>query len=102
VFVGEVVHGILASGSVVLTRIGRQLGEPISLKQTEKRLSRDLARPELAQVISARFLDDAARLIGRDTLLVLDPTDIYKPHARKMEYLATWSPWSRPPRGRVP
>ena len=89
VFVGEMVYGILASGSVVLTRIGRQLGEPISLKQTEKRLSRNLARPELAQVISARLLDDAARLIGRDTLLVLDPTDICKPHARKMEYLAT-------------
>jgi len=89
VFVGEMVYGILASGSVVLTRIGRQLGEPISLKQTEKRLSRNLARPELARVISARLLDDAVRFIDRDTLLVLDPTDIHKPHARKMEYLAT-------------
>ncbi len=89
VFVGEMVYGILASGSVVLTRIGRQLGEPISLKQTEKRLSRNLARRELAWAISAGLLRDAAPRIGRDTLLILDPTDICKPHARKMEYLAT-------------
>lgn len=30
---------------------------------------------------------EAAQLVGKDTLLVLDPTDLTKPYARKMEYL---------------
>ena len=89
VFTGEMVYGILASGSVVLTQIGRQLGEGISLKQTEKRLSRNLARPELERILARGVLEDAASRIGQDTLLILDPTDISKRHARKMEHLAT-------------
>jgi hypothetical protein len=89
IFVMDMVYGMLASGSVMLTDIGRQLGEPISLEPTEKRLSRNLAREELAPVISTALCREAVAHVQRDTLLILDPTDISKPYARKMQYLAT-------------
>ncbi len=43
-FVAEMVFGIQARGSVRLTEVGRALGERISLKKTEERLSRQLGR----------------------------------------------------------
>ncbi len=43
-FVSEMVYGIQASESVLLTEIGRTLEESIPLKKTEERLSRDLMR----------------------------------------------------------
>jgi len=95
VFVMEMVYGILAGGSVMLTQIGRQLGEQTALKHTQKRLSRNLARPELGRVLTRELLGEAARHVDDDTLLILDPTDIAKSYAKKMEYLATIRDGSR-------
>ena len=89
VFVMEMVYGILAGGSVMLTEIGRQLGEQTTLKHTQKRLSRNLARPEVGRVLTRALLGEAARHVNDDTLLILDPTGIAKSYAKKMEYLAT-------------
>ena len=89
VFVTEMVYGMLAGGSVMLTEIGRQLSEETSLKHTVKRLSRNLARRELGRVLPSALLAEAAKHIDDDTLLILDPTDIAKSYAKKMEYLAT-------------
>ena len=41
-FVHEMIYGIQASESVVLTEIGRVLEEKIALKKTQWRLSRNL------------------------------------------------------------
>ena len=86
-FVGEALHGIAARGSVRLSEIGRSLEEPIPLLKTETRLSRNLARPELASIGDAVLAEGAGR-IGARTLLVLDLSDIAKPYAQKMEHLA--------------
>jgi hypothetical protein len=86
-FVGEAMYGIAARGSVHLSEIGRSLEEPIPLIKTETRLSRNLARPELARVGDAVLAEGAGR-IGERTLLVLDLSDIAKPYAEKMEHLA--------------
>lgn len=43
-FVREMIYGIQASQSVVLTKIGRTLEETVSLKKVEERLSRQLLR----------------------------------------------------------
>ena len=86
-FVGEALYGIAARGSVRLSEIGRSLEEPIALIKTETRLSRNLARPELASIGDAVLAEGAGR-IGARTLLVLDLSDIAKPYAEKMEHLA--------------
>ena len=50
-FVQEMIYGIQASQSVVLTKIGRTLEEEVSLKKVEERLSRQLLRRGLGQKI---------------------------------------------------
>jgi hypothetical protein len=87
-FVTEMVYGIQASESVLLTEVGRALEETIPLRKTELRLSRNLMRPELEAVVQRNVLAMAADRIGEDTLLLVDPSDLSKKYAKKMEYLA--------------
>jgi hypothetical protein len=79
------VFGIQARGSVRLTEVGRALGEKISLKKTEERLSRQLGRRGLERRIQRRLIEQAAPRIEDDTLLVLDLSDVTKKYAEKME-----------------
>lgn len=88
-FVGDMVYGIGASQSVLLSKVGRTLEEDIALIKTEERLSRNLQRPELEEVVRDNVLRMGADHIGRDSLLIIDPSDITKKYAKKMEYLAT-------------
>lgn len=87
-FVAEALYGIAARQSVRLTEIGRALEEPIALAKTETRLSRNLGRPELCDHVAAAVLREGASRIRERTLLILDVSDITKPYAEKMEYLA--------------
>lgn len=86
-FVREMLYGIQASQSVVLTKVGRMLEEEVSIKKVQERLCRQLQRKGLDQVIQKNLLKTASGLIGKDTLLILDLTDIRKKYARKMEFL---------------
>jgi hypothetical protein len=88
-FVREMVYGIQASQSVVLTKIARTLEEPVSIKKLEERLSRQLLRQGLGQKIQKNLLTMGSALVGKDTLLILDPSDIRKKYAKKMQYLGT-------------
>jgi hypothetical protein len=86
--VREVVYGIQSRGSVRLSEIARSLEEKTAMKKIIERLSRQLKRPGLREQVTENLLDLAAKRMGEETLLVVDPTDISKPYARKMEYLA--------------
>ena len=88
-FVEEMVYGIQARGSVRLSEIARSLEEKTSLKKRVDRLSRNLGRKELGSEISAGILAEGADRIEQNTLLIVDPTDITKKYAKKMECLAT-------------
>jgi hypothetical protein len=88
-FVGDMLYGIGASQSVLLSKVGRSLEEDIALIKTEERLSRNLQRPELENLVQDNVLEMAAGHIGQDSLLIIDPSDITKKYAKKMEYLAT-------------
>jgi hypothetical protein len=86
-FVTEMIFGIQARGSVRLTEVGRALGERISLKKTEERLSRQLGRRGLERRLQHRLIEQASGRIEDDTLLVLDLSDVTKKYAEKMENL---------------
>lgn len=88
-FVEEMVYGIQARGSVRLSEIARSLAEKTSVKKRIDRLSRNLGRTGLGGKISAEILAEGAGRIEHNTLLIVDPTDITKKYARKMECLAT-------------
>jgi hypothetical protein len=87
-FVSEALYGIAARQSVRLTEIGRALEEVIPLAKTETRLSRNLGRPDLREHLGQAILREGRRKVGERTLLILDISDIAKPYAEKMEYLA--------------
>jgi len=71
-----------------LSEVARSLEESISLKKVIERLSGNLARRSLAQAIGEAVLNEGAVKVNEDTLLIVDPTDITKKYATKMEYLA--------------
>ncbi|MGO9120400.1 MAG: hypothetical protein ACLQPD_22645 [Desulfomonilaceae bacterium] len=87
-FVEEMIYGIQARGSAHLSEIARSLLEKTSVKKRIDRLSRNLARAGLGDEISAGILAEGAGRIERDTLLIVDPTDIAKKYAKKMGCLA--------------
>ena len=84
----QALYGIAARGSVRLSEIGRALEETVPLAKTETRLSRNLGCRALHDHLGGAFLGEGSARIGKRTLLVLDLSDIAKPCARKMEYLA--------------
>ena len=88
-FLEQMLFGVSASQDCKLSQVARVLGEPILLKKTEERLSRHLASPGLGQEIQQQIIGHAARRVKRDTLIVVDPTDIRKPYAQAMPHLAT-------------
>lgn len=87
-FVAEMIYGIQARQSVMLTEVARCLEEPTTVKKTEERLSRQLAREGLGEVIQDNVLAKAAKRIKDDTLLIIDLSDIQKKYAKRMQYLA--------------
>lgn len=86
-FLGQMLYGLQAAKDIKLSCIGRELDEPIALKKTEERLSRNLGREGLAETVSACVAREAGKHIGKNTLIVIDPTDIRKLYARKMPCL---------------
>ena len=71
-----------------LSEIGRALEETVPLAKTETRLSRNLGRRALRDHLGGAVLGEGSARIGKRRLLVLDLSDIAKPCARNMEYLA--------------
>ena len=87
-FIEQMIYGIQASGDVKLSGIARSLNEQISLLKTETRLSRNLAEDRLEESLLADAAKMGARRVHNDTLLLIDPTDVRKAFAEKMEHLA--------------
>jgi len=87
-FIEEMLFGIQARQSVHLSEIGRSLEESIPLSKTESRLSRNLDMAGMEDLLLDSVIDMGSRRVHRDTLLILDLSDITKRYARRMEYLA--------------
>jgi len=87
-FIEEAVFGISSSGSVRLTEIGRALEEEIPLHATHKRLSRNLADKDLEHSLGKSILRLGSKRVKENTLLIVDPSDIQKKYAKRMQYLA--------------
>lgn len=86
-FIEQMIYGIQASRDVKLSSIGRSLGEDISLKKIEERLSRHLAVEGMGQKVNEVLVEHGSRKVHKDTLIVIDLTDIRKPYARRMPHL---------------
>jgi len=88
-FLKQMVFGLQASKDIKLSNVARALDESIALKKTEERLSRNLKTEGLDETLNTIIASQGASRIGKDTLIIVDPTDIRKEYAEKMPYLAT-------------
>ncbi|MCY1018262.1 transposase [Pyxidicoccus sp. MSG2] len=92
-FLRDALFGLLENRSTLLSEIGRALNEPRRLIHTEKRLSRGLAsRRYNDDAVEAEYLKLVAPTLRDERFprptIAVDVTDITKPKARKMPYLA--------------
>jgi hypothetical protein len=88
-FIREMIYGVQARHSVLLTEVSRALAEPIGIKKTVERVSRQLGNARLWAGLTNRLLTLAAERVRETTLLILDLLDVHKKYAEKMEHLAT-------------
>lgn len=85
----ELIEGILSSGSCLIAESARQI-DPENLETTERRFLRTLESPHWDETnLWVTHLRQTAPFIQEDTLVTIDITDLAKPHAKKMEALAT-------------
>lgn len=84
----EEISGIQVKQDVKLSQIARSLEEDIPLRKTETRLSRILDAEGMDRKLMDSLIKMGAHRVHKDTLLVLDTTDLRKPYARHMKYLA--------------
>ena len=87
-FLGQMLFGIQAARDTLVSEIARSLQEDVLAKKTQERLERHLQADGLDDKIHGSLLCDAASSIHEDTLIIIDPTDVQKPYAEKMPYLA--------------
>ena len=81
-------YWIQASKDVKLSNIARSLNEEIALIKTKSRLSRNLGRMDLTESINGKLTAEGSKRIQQETVIALDLSDLGKPYAEKMEYLA--------------
>lgn len=89
-FLRDMIFGILSSQSVQLASISRALHEPIDLKKTQERLSRNLqsfSNADYTDVMINHAVSFRSK-VGPFTPVIIDHTDISKSYARKMEDLS--------------
>lgn len=87
-FIGDMMYGIMAEKDVKLSSVVRALKEKTTPKKVEDRLSRMLSSKGLEHGLHDAIAAEGARKVHRDTLIVIDPSDVQKPYAKKMEHLA--------------
>ena len=83
----EMLYGIQASKDVKLSNIARTLKEDQVLIKTEDRLSRNLDDEDFTEGINDEICRLAAPKVTDDMVIAIDPGDIRKKYAKKMEFL---------------
>lgn len=86
-FVRDLIRGILSSQSCILRRISQSLKESIDLKKVCKRLTYHLDKPELLPQLTNSYTQPVCNSFSKETLIIIDPSDIAKKYARKMDGL---------------
>jgi hypothetical protein len=90
-FVRDMVGGLVLANHVHLSKVARAIGTGgDDIHAAEKRLRRHLGSAHWdASGLADRLLAQSAALVGADTLITADPTDLAKYHARKLAGLGT-------------
>jgi len=85
-FIADMIYGIIASCSILLSDIADSLKEPINKKNTIDRLSQHLSKGVITGLYS-NYTKTVQSLIPDAPVVLVDDTDIVKPCGRKFEGL---------------
>jgi hypothetical protein len=85
--VKEMIYGIQAAKDIKLSSVVRALSEPIPFIKTEDRLSRNLDDEDFTAEINNQICRLGGAKVLDDMVIAIDPGDIRKRHASKMECL---------------
>lgn len=92
-FVPQLINGMIRAGGLVVTEIARELQEPTeAMEAVWQRLRRHLRSAEWEKYedeVREAFARSHVEGIGPWTPVAVDLSDLSKPYARKMEFLAT-------------
>jgi hypothetical protein len=83
----EMLYGIQASKDVKLSNISRTLKEDQPLINIEDRLSRNLDDEDFTEPINGEICRLGASKVTDDMVIAIDPGNIRKKYAKKMEFL---------------
>lgn len=87
-FIRDMLTGMVAKKSIMLSDIGRALNEPTDLLYTEKRLSRNLCHGNMGDnEIRQRYLE-TTNADTKGAVVAFDLSEIKKEYAKDMPYLA--------------
>ena len=86
-FICNMIFGILASKSCLLSEIGRNLNENISLSKTVTRLSRNLNEFNGGKELFETYLKSIKNRYDDKSVLIIDGSDITKPASKELEGL---------------
>jgi len=88
-FLADMIPGLVIANHVHLSKVARAVGRGIDdVHAAEKRLSRHLGSEHWnASGLADRLLAESAALVGVDTLITADLTDLAKYYAKKLEGL---------------
>jgi len=97
------IAGLVIANHVHLTKIARAVGSgTTNVQAAVKRLSRHLDSPHWSmRPLQEKLLHEVAVMIGEDSLIVADLTDIAKHYARRLEGLGRVRDGSDPQKGTV-
>jgi len=85
--VREMVYGIQAAKDIKLSSVTRVLNEPIPLLKTEDRLSRNLDDQDFTYELNNQVCRLGSAKVTDDMVIAIDPGDIRKRYASKMEHI---------------
>lgn len=85
-FVTHAIYGMLKSKSIILRDIAAALNEPIRIQNTVDRLSKNLSRT-LSSEIKSNYTEKMTRALGDEPTILVDDSDVIKPHGEKFEAL---------------
>lgn len=86
-FISDLLYGIQKSQSVILTDTARALEEKISLKDTFKRLNRQLNAFKDTDKLATNYQKFIAKSCANHSLVLVDDSDIIKPYGKQFECL---------------
>lgn len=86
-FICNMIYGILAAKSCLLSEIGRNLNEKIPLRKTVSRLSRNLNDFNSGEELFEEYLKAIKNRYNDKSILIIDGSDITKPASTDLEAL---------------